>query len=174
MNETLSPRRRALSKRVFDYSSSPFFLVFFFFFHDSLRRGAAPSEKRVVKPWRGPTVVQSLELRHLPFLSPSLTISLLPSSDSFHSSAFDHPRWRIRYSNASELSPFTSPYFPLSLVPFVLNLILSIYLSPFRSVTSPLAAGSSNLSVEPSLFRASFFFLSFFHIYHRRAVCIRE
>lgn len=144
MNETLASRARASddSKRIFDYSSSPFFLgfsVFFFFpffFYDSASR---PSEKRVVKPCGGPTrVVQSLGLRRPrhPRLCFALTV---PRSDSFHSSAFDHPpRRRIRYSNASEPVCLSLPRPPFH--PFRSQLRPpSIYLSPFRGTTAVLA-----------------------------------
>lgn len=90
VNETLASSVR--SKRVFDYSSSSFFLIFFSslrFYVATLRR----SEKRVVKPWRAYSgAIPGAALHSLPY----------HRSDSFHSSAFDHPRRRIRYSNASE------------------------------------------------------------------------
>jgi len=69
---------------------------FSFSFYDSTsRRGAGV--KRGLWNRGGPTVVQSLGLL-------CLRLHSLPyhRSDSFHSSAFDHPRRRIRYSNASE------------------------------------------------------------------------
>lgn len=170
----LSPRRRALSKRVFDYSSSPFFLVFFFFFfHDSLCRGATSKWKE------GCEIVERTYGSAIPGAVPSLPFTLplfsSTSSDSFHFSAFDHPGWRIRYSNASELLPFIpSPFLFLP----SLSTLTSSSLSTYRlSVAKPhrwlLAGCSSRTRLHPLSF-ASFFLSFFFHIYHRRVVRIRE
>lgn len=105
--------------------SSWFSFFFLRLYVAALRR----SEKRVVKPWRAYSgAIPGAAL-------PPSTLSPLPSrSDSFHSSAFDHPRRRIRYSNASESARLSLP--PTPFRPFSLNPILSSHLSPFRGVTS--------------------------------------
>lgn len=82
---------------------------FSFSFYDSTSRRCA-RVKRGLWNHGGPTVVQSLGLL-------CLRLHSLPyyRNDSFHSSAFDHPRRRIRYSNASESACLSLPSFLLSL-----------------------------------------------------------
>lgn len=152
----LSPRRCTLKTGIWLFI---FFLPGFLFLFTILRRGATAGVKRGLWNHGGPTVVQSLGLL-------CLRLHSLPyyRSDSFHSSAFDHPRRRIRYSNASESARLSLPP-TLSFVPFVLNPILPIYLSPFRGVTSvTVGCRLHELACALSLVLFPLFFFSLFFI----------
>jgi len=84
-----------------------------------------------------------------------------PRADSFHSSAFDHPGRRIRYSNASEPVYLSPP-----VLPFALNPVLAICLSPFRGTSSVIACRLlERPAALPHRFRAFSLSLSYFFFF---------